>query len=152
MWPEINLKVMPTISPEMKVTELIINRLEQIVDGYDVHHNKIFTKLIKGDWWGEHSDNADFQEIRKKSKELKDGQEFRTVENTAYGVVVYINDNYSGGDIFYTKQNFSYKPKSGDLIVHSAEEKCEHGVREVTDGVRYAWSSNLGNLIRIPIE
>jgi hypothetical protein len=58
-----------------------------------------------------------------------------------YGGVIYLNDNYDGGEIAYydnTDQErvvFSYKPKSGDMVVHLASKA--HGVLTVTSGTRY---------------
>jgi len=152
MWGDVDESISPKISPEMIVSELIISRLSDLSNKYEVKQNRLFTKMVKGNSWGEHSDNAMYQEIRKKSNLLKDGDDFKIIHNTAYGVVVYINDNYKGGEIFYSKQNIVYKPKAGDLVIHSSEEKCEHGVKVMIEGSRYAWSSNLGNSIRIPVE
>lgn len=150
MW-DVNWKV-PSISPKTKLTHKIAKRLKKITDGYIVHGNEVFSRLTIGIGWPEHSDNSEFQEIRKSSENLKVGDPYKFVHNTQYGVVVYINDNYEGGEIYYVNQNVIYKPKAGDLIIHSSEEKCKHGVKEVISGARYAWSSNLGKLIKVPIE
>ncbi len=55
----------------------------------------------------------------------------------AHGVVIYINDDYNGGELYYSKLGFDVKPKRGMLVIHSAAATYEHGVREVTSGVRY---------------
>jgi len=51
-----------------------------------------------------------------------------------YGYIIYLNDNYEGGEIFYPEFNFSYKPKPGDLIVHDVN--VPHGVKEIISGNR----------------
>jgi len=140
----------PDVSPKMRITKKIIKRLSKKVNGLNVNINEVFSKMKTGISWGEHADNADFLAIRKLSKTLKDKEKFKLVKNSKYGVVLYINDDYKGGEIYYVGQNISYKPKAGDLVVHSSEEKCRHGVKRVTSGVRYAWSSNLHELLRIP--
>lgn len=56
-----------------------------------------------------------------------------------FGVVLYINDNYEGGMLHYKDIDFTYKPKSGDLVVHDAG--ILHGVLPVTKGVRYMFTS-----------
>lgn len=142
----------PAFSPKMNVTKLIVERLMTITDEYSINHNEVFNRLSVGDSWGEHADNAEFSEIIEKSKLLKDEDKFKLVDNTVYGLVVYINDDYEGGEIYYTHQGISHKPKAGDLVIHSSEEKCRHGVKPVTSGVRYGWSSNFGNLIKVPID
>jgi predicted 2-oxoglutarate/Fe(II)-dependent dioxygenase YbiX len=55
----------------------------------------------------------------------------------AHGVVIYVNENYSGGELYYAKLGLEIKPKRGMLVIHSAASMYEHGVREVTAGVRY---------------
>lgn len=55
-----------------------------------------------------------------------------------FGAVIYLNDNYDGGEIFYPKLNFEYKPRCGDLVIHPAIDGYEHGVRMVTGGNRYS--------------
>lgn len=73
-----------------------------------------------------------------------------------YGVVAYLGQ-WEGGAIFYpnidTNGNpkkvtgdvndpcFEYLPERGDIVIHSAFKPYEHGVREVTSGVRYAFSN-----------
>lgn len=60
-------------------------------------------------------------------------------ENNRFGIVVYINDNYEGGEIHYKNLNIQYKPSQGDLVVHYAG--LEHGVTEVSSGERYILTS-----------
>ena len=151
-WHAPGIYKFPTVSPKMKITKKIVKKLKKKSDGYIVHHNEVFTKLIKGESWREHSDNADFLSIREKANLLKENEPYMVVDNTAYGIVVYINDDYEGGEIYYVNQDIIYKPKAGDLIIHSSEEKCRHGVKEVISGIRYAWSSNFGVLIKVPVE
>lgn len=35
-----------------------------------------------------------------------------------YGIVIYWNDNYEGGEIYYPEINFTVKPKERSLILH----------------------------------
>ena len=56
-------------------------------------------------------------------------------KNIKYGVILYFNDNYDGGEVFYSDLNKSIKPEARSLILHRAD--IHHGVREVTKGIRY---------------
>lgn len=56
---------------------------------------------------------------------------------THYGMVLYLNDNYDGGEIYYPKLNLQYKPKRGDLIIHPGTEEYMHGVKDISNGNRY---------------
>jgi hypothetical protein len=142
----------PKISPFVKDHEIIIDKIKKNIIGFDPDEPSSFVKLVVGDAWGVHADNFEYSELREKSKKLKDGEPFSLVENIAFGLVVYINDDYEGGEIFYPDQNIIYKPKSGDLVIHSAEEFCRHGVKKIISGTRYSYSSNLHNMVKVPLN
>lgn len=118
-------------------------------DNLFVHQMGGVNRLTVNQGHGIHSDNHDFLPIRELSKNLKEGEPFEWVEDAVYGMIIYINDDYSGGEIFYTKQNITYKPVAGDLIIHSAEDHCEHGVNPVKTNVRYSISSSIRKKIKI---
>lgn len=59
--------------------------------------------------------------------------------NNMFGVVIYLNDDYEGGEIYYKDIGISYKPLAGDLVVHYAG--LVHGVRKVLNGERYVLTS-----------
>jgi hypothetical protein len=52
------------------------------------------------------------------------------------GLVIYLNDDYSGGEIYYPNRGIEYKPVKNSLVIHSADEDYTHGVREVEGGTR----------------
>lgn len=75
----------------------------------------------------------------------------------SYGLVVYFGD-WKGGEVYYPhidKNGKSYatpiplsenneliiKPEPGDLVIHGAHSDCSHGVKPVTEGIRYAYSN-----------
>jgi hypothetical protein len=52
---------------------------------------------------------------------------------------LYLNDNFTGGELYYPRLNIDYIPKRGSLVVHPGfEEIYRHGVREVGTADRYA--------------
>jgi len=53
-----------------------------------------------------------------------------------YGAVLYLNDDFTGGKLRYSKKNIEYIPKSGNLICHPASSEYEHQVLEVKSGTR----------------
>lgn len=135
----------------LKEAEVISNRIESLLpNNLYMHKHASITRLLPGQGHGIHSDNHDFLKIRELSKLVKDEDCFTLVDNNVYGLVVYINDDYDGGEIFYTKQKITYKPKAGDLIIHSAEDHCEHGVNPVKTNVRYSFPSSIREQIKIP--
>lgn len=57
-----------------------------------------------------------------------------------YGIVIYLNDDYKGGEIFYPKLNLKIKPKAKSIIIHPAS--TEHEVLKVKgEKTRYIISS-----------
>lgn len=136
---------------QLKEAEIISKRIQSLLpDNLQVHHHSSITRLMIGQGHGIHSDNHDFIEVRKLNKLLKDGDCFNLVDNNVYGLIVYINDDYEGGEIFYTKQNISYKPKSGDLVIHSSDDHCEHGVNPVKTKIRYSFPSSIREKLKVP--
>jgi hypothetical protein len=70
-----------------------------------------------------------------------------TDESIKHAAVIYINDDYNGGEIFWAKKNFEMKPAPGDLLLFGGDPEWEHGVRFVTEGpMRYV----LPGFIKIP--
>jgi hypothetical protein len=51
--------------------------------------------------------------------------------------LIYINDNYDGGDIYFPDLNISIKPAAGDLVCFPDTPDFVHGVRPITKGIRY---------------
>lgn len=55
-----------------------------------------------------------------------------------YAAVLYLNNDYNGGELFFPKFDYEIKPEPGTLIIFPSTEQFEHGVRPVKEGpVRY---------------
>jgi hypothetical protein len=65
---------------------------------------------------------------------IDDHKDFHRRISTVY----YINDNYSGGEIFFPRFNFKYKPKANELLIFPSTYVYNHSVLPVTEGTRYA--------------
>lgn len=53
-----------------------------------------------------------------------------------FSSIVYLNDDYEGGELYFTAQDRVLKPKKGMLVAFSAGYHHEHGVLKVTRGRR----------------
>jgi hypothetical protein len=57
----------------------------------------------------------------------------------AYAAVMYINDDFAGGELHFPKLDVKFKPKAKDLIVFPSADEYLHGVLPVEAGpTRYA--------------
>lgn len=56
---------------------------------------------------------------------------------------MYLNDNYSGGDVCFSinDDNFAYKPVAGDVIVFPSRPPYYHGVKKTYDAEKYFFRS-----------
>ncbi len=53
-------------------------------------------------------------------------------------MVIYLNDDYDGGEIVFPKQALSVKPRKGMLVAFPSNHHFLHGVNPVVTGTRYA--------------
>lgn len=59
-----------------------------------------------------------------------------------YAIILYINDNFEGGELFYSKINTLIKPKKNMLVCHKADSSdYEHEIKPVITGKRYSVTS-----------
>jgi len=58
----------------------------------------------------------------------------------SWGAIVYFGD-FTGGEVYYPNQNVEISVQPGDLVIHGALADCMHGVKKVTSGNRYAFST-----------
>jgi prolyl 4-hydroxylase len=52
-------------------------------------------------------------------------------------VLIYLNDEYTGGELVFDNFDVSYRPSAGDVVIFSSAFPYRHRVEEITDGVRY---------------
>jgi hypothetical protein len=77
------------------------------------------------------------------------GQEMKTHNDSGlgpsfkYGVVLYLNDDYDGGEIYYPNMGIEIKPEARSMVIHPAHEAYRHGVKKVLAGTRYSMTSFL---------
>jgi len=136
-------------SPHKELQFMRERIIDLLPEGLYLGHSTAFTRLFTDDFWGPHADAHDFYPIREKAAQLKENEPFIWADNEKWGLVVYFNE-FEGGEIYYPHQNIEYKPNPGDLVIHSAEENCLHGVKPVKSKVRYSHSNHLFEKIKIP--
>lgn len=115
-----------------KFVEKIIQKITNTVsDFYGVEYilkTFCYTEMDAGTKNRVHSDNKYIDEdgnLKERPSEIEDRS-----------VLLYLNDDYDGGNLIFPKHNISIKPKPGTLIFFEGDENNIHGVEEVKSGKR----------------
>jgi hypothetical protein len=61
-----------------------------------------------------------------------------------WGSVIYLNDDYEGGETFYPNLGISVSPQAGMAVVHRGNEEHRHGVTKVFGVERFTVASFWG--------
>lgn len=70
--------------------------------------------------------------------ELKSHTDQHTDPSIRYATIIYLNDDYVDGELFFPKLGIELKPKAGTLVFFPGNEEYEHGVKHVGEGqIRY---------------
>jgi predicted 2-oxoglutarate/Fe(II)-dependent dioxygenase YbiX len=59
------------------------------------------------------------------------------IKEWTHSAVIYLNEDFEGGEIEYPDLNFKFKPKIGYCVIHPAGAEFLHRVNPVTKGDRY---------------
>jgi hypothetical protein len=111
-----------------KISELI-SYMEQT---YDVVIKKTeiglnFVRWLDGDDQAPHGD-----------KENEDGSlQIGEIRDYDLSTIIYINDNFDGGNTYFTQHDISVKPKKGSVLIFPGDKYYIHGVSKVKNGTRY---------------
>ena len=58
--------------------------------------------------------------------------------NTTVSIVVYLNDDYEGGELYFPRlDNLVYKPKMGDVVIFPSNYIYEHASLPMKSGTKY---------------
>lgn len=113
------------------VSDLINLIVSSIAHEFGLEKDKVFLNRVNyqvlrdGQGLGYHTDNRGAYE--------------GTMKNAGYSVLLYLTDDYTGGEIlFYDKDNTSkdYRPTPGTLIYFRGDEDHPHSVNDVISGER----------------
>lgn len=82
-------------------------------------------KYPTGSWAAPHSDSSEL-----------DGTP-NAWQMNKYACILYLNDEYTGGEIYFPQHNIDIAPGPGSLVVFEGSHEFLHGVREITSGDRF---------------
>lgn len=110
---DIKDRILKTIKKSYKITDEIYCDLLQV------------TRWFSGMEQPPHSDNMQ-------------GTEHASVhQHRSYGVVIYLNNDFEGGETFYPQHNFQIMPEPKKMAVHPASTDHMHGVTKIAGNTRY---------------
>lgn len=75
------------------------------------------------------------------SDDMMDSQGGERFHHRHYGAIIYLNDDYQGGETYYPQYDIFVKPKSGMLALHPGDTNHYHGVTKVIGQMRYTIAS-----------
>lgn len=92
-------------------------------------------RLKANEYMNAHTDDTDGGYPRNSlNQELE-----QAVKKVVFGIVIYLNDDFTGGQISYPNLGLKIQPQKSSLIIHDA--KILHEVLPVIDGNRYSLTS-----------
>lgn len=86
-------------------------------------------KWVVGGFAAPHSDNSDFE------------GEPNPFEINKYVGILYLNDDYEGGNLYFPDHDIDFKPNAYSYYVFPGGIENIHGVREILEGTRYTMVS-----------
>lgn len=104
-----------------KFKKIVESSFDKDFDGVTFHVQKWET----GGMVEEHSDTSDLYGNLNENSSNK------------YTVILYLNDDYDGGELYFTQHNIRIKPEAGSALTFPGDHTNIHGVSEVTKGLRY---------------
>lgn len=82
-----------------------------------------------GGVYAEHADSEAFDAQQ---------QRFHRVADRDVSLLIYLNDDYDGGQLSFRQLNYTYKPRAGDLVMFPSSNLFMHQAEQVTRGTKYA--------------
>lgn len=137
-WKDRILSIQKINNENKEVSLLLFNLLmkqkEYISNSYNLNtmiysDAFVLVKWLPGQEQSPHSDN------------MIDTPDHINHKHREYGSIVYLNNDFSGGETFYPQHNVSIVPKSRMLAVHPADDNHMHGVSKIENGIRYTVAS-----------
>jgi hypothetical protein len=130
----VTFKTFEKYGPEIIVVlNNIINRLNKTIDDFfKVKSRPTGPCIVRWPAGSRQEPHAD--------KEMHEGPDAGTPNSFPWydlGTVFYLNDDYEGGELYFPLQGIEFKPKAKAAYFFPGDKNYIHGVRPITNGVRY---------------
>lgn len=70
------------------------------------------------------------------------------VKDRDLSLLIYLNDEFTGGSVNFTNFNYRFRPRTGDLLVFPSDNRYIHEAEKVESGIRYvvvSWATIVGS-------
>jgi len=136
-WESNEARITETIDLADKKTDV----LREVVRGYRDYATRFFEaeldtiekpsvlKYQTGGRYNAHSDSEYWSE--------QDHQWIRSLERD-YSILLYLNDGFEGGALYFPNFNFRLAPKRGMLVAFPSDHRYLHAAEPLMSGVRFA--------------
>ncbi len=117
------------------ITDSIIPNLGSTIDWFEQPQ---LLKYEQGGFYNTHADSENYEQ---------DKEGFIRVIDRDISLLLYLDEDYEGGEIQFTNFDFKLKPKPGMLIYFPSDSRYLHTALPVTKGTRHAivsWLSEHG--------
>lgn len=112
---------------------------------YDVH-NSIFQKVRQcvddyGQYWGvgiRSYEAFNFVKYEGAGTHFRIHADHGPTYVTTISIVVYLNDNYEVGELWFPRFDLTIKPKTGDIVVFPSTYIYEHASQDMISGTKYS--------------
>ena len=74
----------------------------------------------------------------------KEAGRYYKAQDRDVSMLLYLNDDYTGGELSFTRLNYTYRPTAGDMVMFPSGTLFKHRAHTVETGRKYAlvsWSS-----------
>lgn len=118
---------------------------EENKDLYSIH-SKIFNKVRPcvddyGNYWGvgiRSYEAFNFVKYEGAGTHFKIHADHGPTYVTTVSIVVYLNDDYLGGELWFPRFNLTIKPQAGDIVVFPSTYIYEHASQDMIEGTKYS--------------
>jgi hypothetical protein len=112
----------------LQIANKIQHKIREIENTNDIWLElPMYSRWLPGDHLNPpHADNIE-----------QDGKTPNSSPWRSHGIVLYLNNTFDGGEIFYKHHNLKFKPKPKTCGIHRAGIEDTHGVFEVQNGIRH---------------
>ncbi len=80
------------------------------------------------------------QELIPHADNIEPNGQPNTTPDRSFSSILYLNDDYEGGETYFPGHNVRFKPKAGTMVLFGSGPAYVHGVTKITKGTRYMYA------------